>query len=40
MANAYTPLVKEAPKFEGKTYPGMVVVGQFVKWEQQSLLRE
>jgi hypothetical protein len=31
MANAYTPLVKEAPQYECKTYPSMVVVGQFMK---------
>jgi len=28
----YTPLAKQAPSHDGKTYPGMVVVGEFIDW--------
>ena len=29
----YTPLAKQAPSHEGKAYPGMVVVGEFLDWQ-------
>ncbi len=30
---AYTPLRKQAQEHQGKTYPGMVVVGEIVEWK-------